>query len=35
MAGLMDRDGNFAKLGNVNYDLVDEFMKNDFFNLIG
>ena len=32
--GLMDRDGNFAKLGNVNYDLVDEFMKNDFFNLL-
>ena len=31
--GLMDKDGNFAKLGNVNYDLVDEFMKNDFFNL--
>ena len=31
--GLMDRDGNFAKLGNVNYDIVDEFMKNDFFNL--
>lgn len=31
--GLMDRDGKFAKLGNVNHDLVNEFMENDFFNL--
>ena len=29
----MDKDGKFAKLGNVNYDLVNEFMQNDFFNL--
>ena len=31
--GLMDRDGKFAKLGNVNHDLVNEFMENGFFNL--
>ena len=31
--GLMDKDGKFAKLGNVNYVLVNEFMENDFFNL--
>ena len=31
--GLMDKDGQFAKLGNVHYDLVNEFMENDFFNL--
>ena len=31
--GLMDKDGQFAKLGNVNHDLVNEFMENDFFNL--
>jgi Predicted molecular chaperone distantly related to HSP70-fold metalloproteases len=31
--GLMDKDGQFAKLGNVNVDLVNEFMENDFFNL--
>ena len=31
--GSMDRDGKFAKLGNVNHDLVNEFMENDFFNL--
>ena len=31
--GLMDKDGQFAKLGNVNHDLVSDFMKNEFFNL--
>mgnify|MGYP001344132733 FL=1 len=31
--GLMDKNGQFAKLGNVHYDLVNEFMENDFFNL--
>ena len=31
--GLMDKDGQFAKLGNVHQDLVNEFMENDFFNL--
>ena len=31
--GLMDIDGKFAKLGNVNKDLVNQFMENDFFNL--
>ena len=31
--GLMDKGGQFAKLGNVHHDLVNEFMENDFFNL--
>ena len=31
--GLFDKDGQFAKLGNVNYDLVNEFMENEYFDL--
>jgi anhydro-N-acetylmuramic acid kinase len=31
--GLMDTDGGFAKLGTVNYDLVNAFMENNYFNL--
>ena len=31
--GSMDKDGEFAKTGIVNHDLVSEFMKNNFFDL--
>lgn len=31
--GSMDQDGKFAKLGTVNYDLVNEFMNNNFFSI--
>ncbi len=31
--GLFDKNGQFSKLGNVNHDLVNEFMENEYFNL--